>query len=568
MGKGNRNRNDRYDSVYSMSGASGAATKPAKQTGKKDNTTVLLIAVIAVLIVAALAIYLFGSSGIVERGTVYVSSDNYEVTGTMIPYFENMAYNSTFEQYYMLYYNYYYSGDATQAYNAAAQAMAQYTLDSFFDSAINTSKEVVALCEAAKAAGVQLDDEDLKELSEGMKEIGSTSGFGNGVKKSDIKKAMELYALALKYSEMIGKDIEASITEDIINSYVEENKSNYYTADYLKYKLSLIAEDYEGDELGYAVAEKRLDEYLTKLSEAKTAEEFKKLVIAYEIESNFASLIEKNKGDLDTPEASISDAAMALIIENVTDVVLNGAAKKDSFTDNETYKTLFKTIAEGYINTCKTAVDNLESSASYTTSTEDKVLEWLSSADTKVGATMTTDDKTEAEYAKTAYMMVEEMHLDKSETKDFAHILILADRENDSAEKLAEAKAKAEKVLAEYKAGEMTLEAFEKLAEEYTEDSGCVYENTKRSDMVEEIDAWIFASTRKEGDLEIIETEFGYHVTYFIGNGLAPYYANAVGDYTDDKHADEIDAFEEKYVTLNEKAIAKRGGTAETEAAA
>ena len=58
----------------------------------------------------------------------------------MLPYYENLAYANTFEQYYYIYYTYYYGGDATQAYNAVAQMMSGYTLNDFFDSAITSSK--------------------------------------------------------------------------------------------------------------------------------------------------------------------------------------------------------------------------------------------------------------------------------------------------------------------------------------------------------------------------------------------------------------------------------------------
>ena len=166
MGKGNRTRNDRYDDVYSMSGGSAVAAKNNKAAVKKDRTSVLMIAVIAVLIISALALFIFSDSGIMERNTVYVSSENFEVTGTMLPYYENLAYSSTFENYYYMYYYYMYQNDANQAWDAAQQIMSQYTLADFFDSAITTAKELVALAEEATAKGIKLDDADYKTVEE------------------------------------------------------------------------------------------------------------------------------------------------------------------------------------------------------------------------------------------------------------------------------------------------------------------------------------------------------------------------------------------------------------------
>ena len=214
MGKGNRNRNDRYEDIYSMSG-SGAAVKTAKGGAKKDKTTALLITVIAVILLVSVAIFIFSDSGIMERNTVYVSSDNFEVTGTMLPYYENLAYMNTFEQYYYLYYNYYYSGDATSAYNAVAQMMSQYTLSDFFDSAITSSKELVALAEEATANGVKLEAEDLEEIEAALKDI-SAGSLGTGVKKKDVRAALELRALAAKYVETVNENLEAGATDEAI----------------------------------------------------------------------------------------------------------------------------------------------------------------------------------------------------------------------------------------------------------------------------------------------------------------------------------------------------------------
>ena len=81
------------------------------------------------------------------------------------------------------------------------------------------------------------------------------------------------------------------------------------------------------------------------------------------------------------------------------------------------------------------------------------------------------------------------------------------------------AKKKADDVLAEYKKGEKTAEAFAKLAEEYSKDSnasdGGIYENVTPNQMVPTFNEWCFDSSRKEGDVAIVQTEFGYHIIYF-----------------------------------------------------
>ena len=87
------------------------------------------------------------------------------------------------------------------------------------------------------------------------------------------------------------------------------------------------------------------------------------------------------------------------------------------------------------------------------------------------------------------------------------------------------AKAKAEEVLKEWENGEKTGESFGKLAFKYTDDMGSLYtkglyENTTRNTFVPEYDAWIFDESRVEGDVEIVKTDYGYHIIYFEGQGL------------------------------------------------
>ncbi|MBO5305577.1 MAG: peptidylprolyl isomerase [Clostridia bacterium] len=556
MGKGNRNRNDRYEDVYSMSG-SGTAVKAPRAGAKKDRTTTLLITVIAVLLLASLAIYIFSDSGILERNTVYVSSENFAVTGTMLPYYENLAYSSTFEQYYALYYNYVYSGDATQAYNAVAQMMSGYVLSDFFDSAIATSKEMVALAEEAHKNGVALDEEELAEIEDTLKSS-SAASLGAGVKKKDLRAALELQALAVKYAEMVDEEIELGVTKDEILAFVEENKSDYYSADILKYELSLLAEDYEGDELGYAKAEKLLDYYAEKLLTTDSVDSFKDLVIAYEVYSNFDALVDSNRGSLDMPSEELAERAKSTMANRLYNAIVAGEEFNSTLTEDATYAEVFETVANKLLATCTSAVANLDSSEKYTESADDEVLAWLSAADTKALDTKMAEESTDKEYTKTVYMVTEPMHLDERETRDVAHILIKAARTTATAEQKADAKTKADAVLATFRAGEQTLEAFEKLAETNNEDSGCVYEGVTKGQMVKDFEDWMFDEARKAGDTGVVETEFGYHVMYYIGEGEAAYHEAALSSYVSEAYTKRVEKMIEETVVLNEKAIAKK----------
>ncbi len=108
------------------------------------------------------------------------------------------------------------------------------------------------------------------------------------------------------------------------------------------------------------------------------------------------------------------------------------------------------------------------------------------------------------------------------------HILISASDTTDEAA-MAEAKTTAEGILEDYLAGEQTEEAFAELAKEHSADNaeeGGLYEDITPGSMVESFDAWCYDEARQIGDTGIVETEFGYHIMYFVG------YGRSYRDYT------------------------------------
>ena len=93
--------------------------------------------------------------------------------------------------------------------------------------------------------------------------------------------------------------------------------------------------------------------------------------------------------------------------------------------------------------------------------------------------------------------------------------------EEEAAQLQAAAKAKADALLEEWKAGEATEESFAALAEANTEDTGSMYtgglyENVYRGQMVQEFEDWCFDASRKTGDTGVVETPYGAHVMYFV----------------------------------------------------
>jgi len=94
------------------------------------------------------------------------------------------------------------------------------------------------------------------------------------------------------------------------------------------------------------------------------------------------------------------------------------------------------------------------------------------------------------------------------------------------AEKLA-AKAEATALYNEWKDGAATEDSFASLANEKSDDgdgtTGGLYENIYPGQMVTAFNDWCFDASRKAGDTDIVETDYGFHVMYFSGNSDVTY---------------------------------------------
>ena len=126
----------------------------------------------------------------------------------------------------------------------------------------------------------------------------------------------------------------------------------------------------------------------------------------------------------------------------------------------------------------------------------------------------------------TVYMVVKPAYTDEYVTKNIRHILISADAQGS----MAKASVKAKEVLAEFEQTDKSEAAFKELALKYNTDpgsytSGGLYENVLKETYVEEFENWCFDESRNKGDYEIIKTTYGYHIMYFLGDGLLSWQA-------------------------------------------
>ena len=128
-------------------------------------------------------------------------------------------------------------------------------------------------------------------------------------------------------------------------------------------------------------------------------------------------------------------------------------------------------------------------------------------------------------------------------TVDIRHVLISPEATTLSSEdegyqadvdaKRADAKAKAEELYAQWQSGGATEDSFADLARENSADGnaakGGIYTEVYQGQMVPTFNDWCFDAGRNPGDNGIVESDYGYHTMYFIGQST-PYWKVQVRD--------------------------------------
>ncbi len=558
---------------------------------KTKRITAVAIAVVALIIVACIVTSLVVSTGFMTRSKVAAKSDNYKVTGTMLSYYFFYQYNSFMYTYgsYASYLGLNTGSSLKSQKYSDTQTWYQY----FMDSVKSELKQYLALCEAAKAAGVTLDDSDKEDIDEAMNSLAENAAnygysansyaslmYGSGVTANDVRKALELSTLATKYYPTVKSGIEDAITADDVEKEVAGDKASYYTADTLQYsfKATLSAAGAEATDEEKATFEAAKVSAKLKadnlLAAATSADAFKKALatqLLSEFDSKFDSVYAtyaSSLADASKPTDAQLAEAKTKIRDYVSKALSDEKATAPDFGDAAYASAMSSTASDLYKyfytdNYSTITVENVAWADPDSSDTAD-LEKWLFADGRKADDATLISSETDSSATYTVAVVTAAAEKNSAATKNVAHILISsatagydADDTKKSNAASSLAKAKAEEVLAQYKAGEQTLDAFKALAKENTEDGSVEYKNVYEGQMVTAFNDWVFDSSRKAGDVDIVETEYGYHIIYFEGDGYEKWEADARDNITSDRFAEWVDETATKYnVTFNEKVLA------------
>ena len=458
---------------------------PSIETQKKEKRNTIIITV-CVILAAALVIGLtvfnrLTDTGYFLRSQTAAESENFEVDGAMMTYF----FHSNFQTYAS--YASYLGIDTTVSLKAQECSLSQGAtwFDYFASISQSYVNELLALCEAAKANGVALDDADYASIDASIDSLTATAesygysinqylitAFGAAVNVDDVKNCMELTALAAKYST----DFTASLSysDEQLDAYYDANKASFEGVDVIAITIpanTYQETDADGNPVGDATAaSKTAQEKANALAASANVDEFN------------AGIRDFLLNDRGNPEENIDAMVEQCYSEHVTASALSSAA------------------------------------------------EWAFSA--KVGDTYVSGGDGASQY--TVYYLAKTAYRDDTPGRNIRHILFTNTTYADD--------AKVNEVYAEWEAAGFTEAKFLELNNQYNEDSsitnGGLYENVLPGQMVPEFNDWMFDDSRKTGDHGIVETTYGWHIMYYVGESeRAAWQAEAIGalqnaDYT------------------------------------
>ncbi len=482
-----------------------------KNTAKKAANKIISLVLAAVIALGAVAI-VFNYYGAVDR-TISIGGVGKDQKVTMAEY----------EYYYM------------QTYSQFLNLVSQYSsmgYDYGFDTSLRPSEQTTT---TKDAEGKEISWEQyLRDAT--IDQIKTQKAYYNEALKAGYGELTEAEEAAIeKQIEAIREQANATQTSDgqekprySLNAYLRMNYGGFMNARFLKkiMKAETITSKYYQEQIktlkeGYDQAE--IDKTYNKDKDAYD-------VVDFRIYQFTKSTLSASDGESDAALKKRQTEADAKVEKDAKDFL---AAAKDEASFVAKAKEL---------NSKNTAYDvdketlvRSQLKSDITSNFTEEMAKWLFDDKTANGSVkmFTSSDK------KTYSVVVVTGAAHQAETVTVRHILF-ATTDMQTGKDLTEAeiaqkKKDAEAALKEFEEGDKTADSFGALAAELTEDTGSqstggLYENVLPGTMVAEFDSWIFDKARAEGDTAIVETDYGYHVMYFVSKNGSYYDATIRAD--------------------------------------
>lgn len=503
MGKASRIKNAKLAVAEIKREQQAALEKQNKRKKKVRIITAGVSALLCVVFIASLVILnMVQSSGYLLRRETAIKSDNISINAATFNYFFNYQYqnfinkNSDYLSYYGL--------DVETSLRDQEYNNEQTWFDYMVAQTEKNLTEILYLSEKAKEDGLKIGDAENKQIDDFFASLKEAA--------EDSKISTEEYIHTIYGEGVKEQDIRDGLELSLLaTKYYSEN------IDSLKYTDDEINDYFNKNKKDFLFADYKYYTFTAATTEDMTDAEKK-------------AEIEKIEG--------YADRLMKATSPDSFDSILTDILKEQDMTDKNITTAVSGTAAEGNVY-----------------DSDFEVSKWAFDEGAKLNETYLYKNSN----SRSVYMLTKQPYRDESETRSVRHILI----SSESYEKDEDAKAKAEEVLDEYLKGDKTAESFAALAGKYSEDPGStstggLYEDFTKGTMVKEFENWSFDEKRKNGDTEIVKTDYGYHIMYFESKGEPVWKSSVVLSMKDDVYTELYETLEKTYtVELNTEILDK-----------
>ncbi len=473
-------------------------------------TFIVVLAVVVCLAIGIAGTTAFVNSGILERNTAALTVGEHTLNSVELGYYYMDSINSKYDEWYSTY------GDMMSLYLSISGLDVTKPLnkqpcnllsdgktwaDYFADLAVTNATANYALYDEALKNNFTMTDEirsDVESALAGITFTAMSNGFtdstaylkaqyGNGTTLDSFKQYLEVSALVNAYLQETYDGL--SYTDDDLTAYDKEHHDEYTAYSYSVFPLNrevFVDCPASEDDTDHVHSE---EEYTAAVKAAEKAAQ---------------TLVDS--------EATTAEELNAQI------------AKLDAYKDNTSTK-----CAE-------------YDSVLYSSISDKNIAEWLNSSVHKSGdmtvipsTSTTTNESGEETTTTNGYyvVMFHEKNENDMKLANVRHILVafqggttdsITGQTVYSDDTIAAAKVEIEAIKDEWLSGEtVDADSFAAMAEKHSDDTGSssnggLYEDVYPGQMVEAFNDWCFDKSRKAGDYDIVQTEYGFHLIYFVGN--------------------------------------------------
>lgn len=457
------------------------AVKLQQEQAARKRTTIIYSVIAAVIVVLVAALLIWRSGFFQARASAAtVGGDTLTAAELSYYYYGARQYTAQMASYGMGTFDTT-KADDEQFYNEADNKTYR---DYFMDEALTNAQQQKALAEeAAKAGHTEAEvKENVDIYVDNLKSQAASSGYsyaaylramyGPYMTSSVLEKLYTRYQMASLAASDKYEELYDACTQDELDAYYKDNADSLDTIEYshLYFPIATVSEkDADGNDLS--------EEEVSKLKEEAQADAKKKAEEAQEAIDNGATFQSQiDKYELTTADDHISVVGISSVNSSYRDQLLALDEDKVEFIESE--------------------------SGFYVVSFHDR-------------------------------------YLSDEPTRDVRHILARAESTTDDDNKLVPptdeawdaAKAKMDEIQAAWDASGKTEDDFANLANEKSDDTGSntnggLYERNSKNKFVLEFDEWVFDSSRKPGDVGMVQHSaeegatngyYGYHLIYYVG---------------------------------------------------